>query len=187
MANRVLENNRYLVKEKALLREVGNGVLGRDQICFNCGGFALGTYDWYLPYADEDQWEEWWYDEVKEQTEDYNEWCDLMADRYIRFMERDRVCREIRTEDELRPGEYLVLFRASPGDFHYARRLSNGEWWHKMGYKDIEQISEDKACGDRWWRNLEEEYGGRTRLLAVKQVDFAAVRQERRRVGNRVA
>lgn len=185
MANRVLESNRYLVKEKALLREVGKELLGRDQMEFNCGGFALGTYNWYLPY-EYDLWDEW-QEQVEEQTADYDEQCDLMADKCICFMERDQVCREIWTEDDLRPGEYLVLFRASPEDFHYARRLSNGEWWHKMGNNDIRQISEDEACGDMWWRNFAWEYGGRTRLLAVKQVDFAAVRQARRRGRNKAA
>lgn len=180
MANRVLEDNRYLTKEKALLRETGNQVLAEEQSWYNCGGFALGTYDWYLPYEDEWQWEEWVTDLCAD-YEGYDELCDALAARCVEYMQCDGVAREIGNEAELREDEYLVLFRAAETDFHYARRLSNGEWWHKMGGQDIEWISEDEACGDDWWRNrLSHEYGGRTRMLAVKQINFAAWRQARR-------
>ena len=93
--------------------------------------------------------------------------CNEIADIYISHMENAGLCREIFSEDDLNENEYLVAFKSSIDDYHYARRLKNGRWFHKMGWENIKEISQDDVYDDMWWEDLNC-YCGNLRLLAVK-------------------
>lgn len=168
---------------RTLLSNVGNDLLKNDTDSFNCGSFALGIFSrWYCPY---DRYSDN-YDcviELREAYDDgeigYDECCDEMADLYINHMCETLVTvREITRELELDDDEYLVAFKASPYDFHYARRMDNGDWFHKMGGSEIEKISKYDVYNDNWWAELCCEYGGALRLLAVKKPNFKQMRLE---------
>ena len=162
----ILEMDNY----KELLTEASHNVMTIERGHYNCGGFALGTFNWYLPYARCTEYhEKMW--EIREDMDygalDYDEGCDAIAEIYVDFMCSEGLCRRIDDSSELCEGEYLVAFKASYDDFHYARRLANGRWFHKMGGSEIEEISEEDAFDYDWWNNLSCEYGGSVWLLAV--------------------
>ena len=173
--------NGYLFKinnYKELLRETSNSILMLDRYDYNCGGFALGTFEWYVPSSYEEDYD----NETIEQVEvedirqdyykcrlDYYDACNEIANYFIKNMCNDLTgIREIENENELKGNEYLVAFKASINDFHYARKLSNGRWFHKMGCEEIREIDEWQVYSDKWWSNMHCQYDGRLRLLAVQ-------------------
>lgn len=171
--------NRYLLKHKDLLKETTKDILYMDEDMFNCGGFALGLDEWYLPYDDELD------ERCDDVRDDYypndDELCDDLANLYIEFMTREHDwIREIFDESELKENEYLVVFKASIYDFHYARRLSNGQWYHKLGTQPVRPVSEDRIYDDEWWYGMPCSYAGRLRFLAVKKLDMSVFRNNRR-------
>lgn len=115
-----------------------NNVFNTNKESFNCGGFALGTYTWvlvdgYVDYFDYDS-----RDEVNEALERETE---LSIENILSIRPKTRVIYE---EDELKENEFLVYFRlSSDGDFHFVKRMHNGELWHKMGWLNIERFDED--------------------------------------------
>ena len=168
--------NSYILKlpnYPELLRETTHRVMVKDPDLYNCGGFALGIFNWYRPYTwnenTEETNDETIYD-IREDIDygaDYDECCTKIAHIMIKTMENEGLCRCIEDSSELKKGEYLVAFKASYDDFHYARRLSNGRWFHKMGCSNIEEISEDKVYSYKWWNELYCNYAGDLFLLAV--------------------
>ena len=173
--------NGYLFKifnYKELLHETSNSILTLDRYDYNCGGFALGTFDWYVPSSYEEDYD----NETIEQIEvtdirqeyynsrlDHYDACDEIANYFIKNMCNDLIgVREIEAESELKENEYLVAFKAAIDDFHYARRLSNGRWFHKMGSCEITEIQETQVYDDTWWLRMTCGYNGRLRLLAVQ-------------------
>lgn len=161
--------------------ELGNGAqivrevpvaLHKDRYDYNCGGFALGTFNWYLPYKKYDETtEDALYDIREDDSLDEDGLCDALADYYIEYMEWDLGLREINNIDDIKEGEHLVAFRAANYDFHYIRQLSDGTWAQKMGGSEITQWTDEEVFAPRWdcWHT----YGGRVRLLAVpNQINF---------------
>ena len=151
--------------------ELGNGAqivhevpvaLHKDCYDYNCGGFALGTFNWYLPYKKYDENIE---DIREDDSLDDDGLCDALADYYIEYMERDLGLYEVDNIDDIKEGEHLVAFRAAEYDFHYIRQLSDGTWAQKLGGSEITQWSIDEVFAPCWecWHT----YGGRVRLLAV--------------------
>lgn len=168
MANRC--GNDYVLKipnYKELLRETTHRVMTKDCVRYNCGGFALGIFNWYRPYTYTDNETIW---DIREDIDDgigYDEGCTKMATIMVENMEKEGLCRRINDSSDLKKGEYLVAFKASYDDFHYARRLSNGRWFHKMGCDNIEEISEKEVYSYEWWNELYCNYAGDLFLLAV--------------------
>ena len=174
--------NGYLFKisnYEELLRETSHSILFLDSSDYNCGGFALGTFEWYVPSSYGNVWDDNLTTEqleVQDIRSDFyynklfhRDACDKIADYFIKSMCNDLIgIREIKFESELKSNEYLVAFKASIEDFHYARKLSNGRWFHKMGCEEIEEIDEWQVYSDKWWSNMHCQYGGKLRLLAVQ-------------------
>lgn len=176
-----------------LLKETSDEVLKAYH--FNCGGFALGNYEWYLPSSfptEEYLWEAEEEDEmieevIKLQDDFYNgvidhyEACTAIGEIYMNSMCKDlRFVRRIESESELKEGEYLVAFKAAISDFHYARKLTNGRWFHKMGGCDIEEITEDKVLGSEWWRDMCCDYDGDLFFMAVRLPNKQEMRKIRK-------
>ena len=150
----------------------------------NCGGYALGTCDWYCPSSFQDNEElecvkefhntyGWESCDDEYDPDGYAEVCNALADIYIDDMENDSdiEVREVGGPDsKLDNDERLIAFRASIDDFHYARQMSNGEWTHKRGRCPIEDMSEYTLEEAPLWVNGPTCYGGRTRYLAVREM-----------------
>lgn len=137
---------------------------------YNCGGFALGTYDWYVPYAYR---ADSWYYYFKEFDEGYltkEEAITGLTNACVDFMLNDLDgIRVIENESEIKKNEYAVAFRVSfeDDDFHYARRSDEGVWYHKMGGTEIRKCDFD--IHDQAWNCYPYVYEGPVILFAIRK------------------
>lgn len=139
-----------------------------DADVYNCGGFALGTYSWYLPYRLDEQvqvYESWmeiqtWLDAAED--------ADNIADRidaretahtYVvslfnlfvkRILEDFPSIRRVQTFDEIKSDERIILFRTGADDFHFIVSFDHKHWWHKYGWNCIEELCEDEVLDTEW-------------------------------------
>ena len=135
-----------------------------DTDAYNCGGFALGTYSWYVPYRSD------------EQVQIYERWANIqmcldadnMADRidarvtaypYVvslfnlfveRILEDFPSVRRVQTFEEIKPDERIILFRIGADDFHFIVSFDHKHWWHKYGWNYIEELCEDEVLDTEW-------------------------------------
>lgn len=124
--------NGYGVSVEKLIRNM-------DRHDYNCGGYALETFDWYLPYASYRP--EHGYATTNEGV--------LKYARYI--CESVTGVRIIKNESELNEDEYLVAFRTCKRDFHFMKRDSQGNWRHKRGHSyRIERITKKEVFSEVW-------------------------------------
>ena len=139
---------------------------------FNCGGYALGTYNWILPCdTDEDA------DELFE----VNLWLEDIED--IDFDRRAEICatwmlnnipnlRRVDSPDEkLADDEWLIGFKmglgpSGDGDFHYIKRTPTGRFYHKPGSAKIMRMSKKEALSDSW---MHDSYTSNTIWLVRKK------------------
>ena len=122
-----------------------------DQFGYNCGGFALGTFDWYRPYSyeedgyifefDEDEFGSWY---------DYNEW--LLNVTVSHMLDTIDGLRLIENVSKLKENEYAIAYRvgAEIEDFHYMRRSDEGRWFEKQGWDSIHEVDENYVYADKW-------------------------------------
>lgn len=110
-----------------------------SKFLYNCAGFALETFSWYLPIEVE------WY-------------CSIivhhLTPKAIKKRTRKAVfqmlldfpdMRIIHSLNELESEEYAIAFRFAPNrDFHYMKRIEENHWVHKMGSSSY--IHEVKDC-----------------------------------------
>ena len=165
-----LANGKQIYKEAKNLLEISDSD-------YNCGGFALGIPDWYLPYADDGKYESEELDECYYQyfvdlhsTSDkrYAEACTARGRIMVDFMVNTLgYVREVRRSSEVADDEYLVLFRASDYDFHFIRRMEDGSWAHKMGSSKIKTLTRKEI--EPAWHTTYNNYQGKVFLLAVKK------------------
>lgn len=111
---------------------------------YNCGGYALGTFDWYLPYDDFS---------VADRVLFGNENPDDVLRDMANFIldEFNGYIREISDFHELHENENAVAFRISEDDFHFILRQNNGHWYHKRGSHPIESIKKKDVFDDEWY------------------------------------
>lgn len=130
-----------------------------DQVVYNCGGFALGTFSWYLPQCESAWgcWEDDW--SMEEMTELTDDCVAVMLDEFPDL-------REIQYLSEVRHDEYAIAFRlSSDGDFHYVRQMHGRTWTHKCGGGEIQTMTRWEVFNTDWcWR-----YNGPIVLLAKKR------------------
>lgn len=135
---------------------------------YNCGGFALGTYSWYLPYR------------LDEQMDIYDRWADIQmwldtaedadntADSLIaraavhtcvvsllnlfvkRILEDFPSVRRVQNFEEIKSDERIILFRTGADDFHFIVSFDHKHWWHKYGWNCIEELCEDEVLDTEW-------------------------------------
>lgn len=136
----------------------------RSRHDFNCGGYALGTLDWYKPYSDH-------YDSMAEMM--YNEDEDIYDDNAIKY-QGTMVEYMLNTLDNIRiakdeydcgEGERIIAFRCGEHDYHFVRKENNGTFTHKMGSCRIEEMTRKHFYNPRGWGN---EYNGPIVFLAIK-------------------
>ncbi len=143
--------------------------VSRDQ--FNCGGYALETYNWVLPCDSEEECEElydfdmWEYDYDED---DFNE----SAERGAEWMlENIPNLRRVDSPDvELDKDEWLIGFKvgagSGDGDFHYIKRTPSGQFWHKPGGSYVRRMGKKEALSDDWGNGR---YTSKTIWLARKK------------------
>ena len=121
-----------------------------DKFYYNCGGYALESFSWYLPRHN-DIPVGWNYGSTVE-------------DCVEAMMEDFTNLRAITSVDDLRGNEYAVAFRLSAYDFHYVKRASNGHWYHKMGSSNyISTMKKEVVFSESWGHG----YEGEIALLAI--------------------
>lgn len=143
------ENDGYVYDEQ------GNNVRW-----YNCGGFALNTRDWYLPY-DQSEWNGTW--EIggeMGQEPALGYMVDFMLEEFAPNL------RVIHSEEELESFERLILFRVSHcDDFHFVRKDADGKYYHKMGSDPYpEEMEREEVYGESWCRR----YDGPIVMFAYK-------------------
>lgn len=132
-----------------------------DKDCYNCGGYALETFSWYIPSDSTRGW-------------DWSVSDSPRAVMYRTNKARKKMLadfpdmREIRKLDELAPNEYAIAFRvSSDGDFHFVKRAKNNHWYHKRGRSwEIDQMSQAEVFAGNWCGR----YDGPLVLFAKKMV-----------------
>lgn len=112
---------------------------------YNCGGYALGTFNWYLPYENYD---------YSAQSLYFGKGMapDEMVDFYAKFMLKDFFgkLRQINSIKEKTSDEKVIAFRCCKYDFHFCVRGDNGVWYHKPGTHTIRRIKKKEVFADEW-------------------------------------
>ena len=108
---------------------------------YNCGGYALETFNWYRPL-----------DIGCNMDFDTKEEIDEYLEKSVTSMLRDfKDLRVINDIKELTEEEYAIAYRVGNMDFHYMRRGDNGIWYHKCGgMDDIHTIKKEQVFAKEW-------------------------------------
>ena len=112
---------------------------------FNCGGYALETYNWICPYQDEsdsDRLFEDWDSELS--NDDRVEQTATWMEKHVPNLRR------VNGVEDLQDDEYLIAYKCGTHDFHFCKRLPNGIWMHKPGGSRTRRISEKRVMADHW-------------------------------------
>lgn len=104
---------------------------------YNCGGFALGTYNWYDPFV-----------QIGEPYMPIFKPVDYME---IFYFAKKMICtefegliRNIQNLEEIKNDEYGVAFRIG-SDFHFYKQIKGGMWMEKKGKFAPELIPQEKV------------------------------------------
>lgn len=108
---------------------------------YNCGGYALGTFNWFCPYGSYDG--DTLHGRCSKETTLKN------FTRYIllTFEERIRIISKI---EEKTKDEYVIAFRIGFHDFHFIKRGDNGVWYHSRAVVQFAELKKQKyfqMCG----------------------------------------
>ena len=141
-----------------------------SQLWWNCYGFATHKADWRtVSDRDEDNNgdfkypEDYLYEEDKYEYEceflEYGYERDEIEDMYQKSLDMgaENILRSnpelTRIDNEFAAGPHMdvIAFRVSYDDFHFARKMPDGRWYHKMGGNRV-----TRAAGfDSIWREDE--------------------------------
>lgn len=145
----------------------------RSRFDFNCGGYALGTLDWYSPYSN-------YYDSMEEMIYDENgyeingvEYQDSMVEYMLNTLDNVRIAKD---EYDCGKDERIVAFRCGEDDFHFVRKESDGTFTHKPGSHAIEPMTREQFYDPRGW---DFRYDGPIVFLAIADKEEDAWRQRR--------
>lgn len=109
---------------------------------YNCAGYALGTFNWFLPYSEDmlDEYDDEIYDEK------YN--VDYFADYLLETFNNLRMIENL---DQAKDNEEIIALRLGKwgDDFHFLRRKLNKKWYHKLGVENVTRFKEP-VFSDEW-------------------------------------
>lgn len=110
---------------------------------YNCAGYALGTFSWYLPSDNDDLWGDF------VEKADYAKITAIAVEKMLKDFPTLRV---IQSENETKKDEYCIAFRiSSDGDFHYAKKGKNNIWYHKQGaWSWIDTMTAKQLYSKKW-------------------------------------
>ena len=128
------------------LRNIGN----TQKHHYNCGGYALGTFSWYWPGRDEEE-----YEQIMAYADEEN-WepaLQLAAEAIIselagwQLVEIEEVMRRCYS-----PKEYeIVAMRFCSYDFHFWKLGNNWNWYDKAGGSHyIDRHAFKDVMGKKW-------------------------------------
>ena len=142
------------------------GLSNTEKGDYNCGGFALGLYNWYFPYPQEMR------EEISSffggWSQSYRKTMKIMVNYMVDTLPV-RVIKSLKSLDE--KTEYCVAFRLSESDFHYVKRYRQGVWYHKMGGSyHIQRMEEKEVFSKKGW--IDGKYNSNIILLAGKKRQF---------------
>lgn len=143
----------YLSNYKTIKKDIKTPIENLDTLDYNCGGFALGTFDWFVPYDDEDE------------DDCFGSWMLSLRQMVVFMLRKFSDLRRIKNINQLKENEYAIAFRRSEDDFHYIRRFSDGTWAHKCGVSDIKEMPEKEVFSEVW-ETRQINYDGRIVLFA---------------------
>ncbi len=145
-----------------LVEETNNKILEEDGWDYNCGGFALGTFEW----LELSSFKVFNYLKAKEillKKKDVKTKKDrrFLKDYRKKINRNTKECVEellknydfiriIKKTSELKPNEYAFTFRRGDDDFHFIRRFSNGVWTHKPGSMSIRKMETKEVFSKEW-------------------------------------
>lgn len=122
---------------------------------YNCGGYALGLFNWFCPWEEEDDGNI----ELGDDTD---------LEKMVNYMLQYLPLRLINSTKELKRSEYAVAFRVGNFDFHYMKRGANGVWYSKVGnLYYIDTFKEEVVLNKKesWYGR----YDGKIVLMAMKK------------------
>lgn len=103
-----------------------------DKADYNCGGYALGTFSWYLPSRTEEE-----YTDIigHAETEDWDTALTLAAEAIVNELpDWSIVPLALIMERKYSPKDYeIVALRFCFYDFHFWKLGRNWNWYDKMG------------------------------------------------------
>lgn len=106
---------------------------GWSNQCYNCGGFALRTYEWVDVYEDTPE------EVIKQIIAAFPQYCE---------------CNPKKEGFDFHKYEYVAYREGKEGywsDFHFMRSDKLGRWWHKPGGQSIRIYHGDIFAG--WVRS----------------------------------
>jgi hypothetical protein len=128
--------------------------MSKENGYYNCGGYALQTYDWYMPYK------------YGFQRKCYRKGFDRYHKYMVLFMLKEfpniRIAKDI---DDRLPNERLVAFRTGFEDFHFVKITSGKRFYHKLGTADVARMSAREFFSDQWYGG----YDSEITYLAIKK------------------
>lgn len=154
---------RTLKNYSTIAKETDNKI--EKDLWYNCGGFAVGTFHWlaideFMDAEDElidvvTNYREY-EDDINEEDflrikEDLQFQIEDTAQRCVdELLENYDYIRLIKSYEELEEKEYAFVFRTAADDFHFMRRFSNGQWAHKRGSFEVEEVEEEDVFAEEW-------------------------------------
>lgn len=132
-----------------ILKDTNNAVEHFHFEDYNCGGFAVGTFDWL--HIENRKMHSFLSNSYNQQTTRDKKLALVSA---AKELEKNFNLRPLKNPRKIKEGEYLIGFRLSNRDFHFIRQMSNGKWLHKPASKPIQEISNEDVygvwCPDRY-------------------------------------
>lgn len=154
-------SNEVPYAEDTLNSKCNRNIKNTRKMDYNCGGYALGTFNWYLPCTNEAEHIPLGF-ETEEEAEALTKTC-------VKAMLMEFEARNLRVIDSLsclNINEYAFAFRiSSDGDFHYVRRHTNGKWFHKCGAESVIRLMEKEEVFTTDW--CDGRYDGPIVLFAI--------------------
>lgn len=161
---------------RTILEETKNRIVMKNNCSCNCGGFALGVFEWVEFDFDGVDYQIMYFTTAEEYNPsfDYNYYNEdgeevlvtkeIFEDLRKEAMEQNNECaqscvehllneydvRLIEDVSELEENEYAFVFRTSVDDFHFIRRFKDGTWAHKPGGMCLKEIDEADVFADEW-------------------------------------
>lgn len=132
-----------------------------ERYLYNCAGYALGTFSWYCPNEEGDDY--WGFLDDLSDTEMFAKTFETVQFMLKDFKGRLRL---IGSVSEIQENEYAIAYRvSSDGDFHFMKKIGNG-WHHKRGNTGrIYVESEDYVLNEIWC----DRYDGPIVLMAMRR------------------
>lgn len=147
------------VETRELNKNSINNVVDYCPTDFNCGGFALQTWDWFTPYAEFSCNPCFYSDnDPLDNGIDFEE-CDggqcqgdlalqCTTDFILSCFENIRL---IEWEDEAKEDEDIILYRIGGGDFHFILKIAEDVYISKSGPREEVEILDKNDAYDKHW------------------------------------